>query len=88
VNGRRFAVAIVHDSALVRGITMAVAWFNPGIKAFSPAEFQQAALHANFYPQQMDRLMLRLARVHGAISPAIPWLTALLERSARRAATG
>lgn len=36
IAGRYYARAIVHRSALVRGVVLAVSWFAPGVKAFSP----------------------------------------------------
>lgn len=45
LRGRAPATAVVTRSALARGVVIAMGWFNPNIRAFSPDEIDQALRH-------------------------------------------
>src|SRR5688572_5713971 len=64
LNGRYYARAIVHKSALVRGVVAAVSWFSPGVKAFNPTAWPSAALHAGFRPDELPRVVRSARRLH------------------------
>jgi hypothetical protein len=81
LKGRPFARAIVHDSTLVRGILTAVSWFAPGVEAFSPACWQDAAVHAKFHRGEVPRLGRILSEMHAELSSPIPWFDAMLSQS-------
>lgn len=76
--GRHFARAIVHDSAVVRGVIAAVGWFAPGVQPFRPNEWRLAARHALFEPAELMALRARLSTLHGQLAAPIPWLEATL----------
>lgn len=80
VRGRYFARAIVHRSALVRGVVLAVSWFAPGVKAFSPWTWPAAAEHAHFKPEELANVALQVRRLHAGMSERIPWLDGALEQ--------
>jgi hypothetical protein len=78
LDGRRFARAVVHNSTLVRGIVKAVGWFAPGVEAFSPSQWRNAALHAQFEPWEVDALVPTLIRLHEQLDPPVPWFDDML----------
>jgi hypothetical protein len=80
LNGRYFARAIVHESALVRGVVAAVSWFAPGVQAFAPDAWPSAALHAGFRPEERASVARAVRRLHAGMTDGIPWLEAVLHR--------
>jgi hypothetical protein len=74
LDGRRFARAIVHRSAIVRGVVAAVGWFAPGVKAFEPAAWAAAAAHAGFRPEELPEVAAFVRRLHSTLKIKIPWL--------------
>jgi hypothetical protein len=74
LDGRYFARAIVHESAIVRGVVAAVGWFAPGVKAFSPCAWAAAASHARFATEQLPSVSTSVRRLHADMSQRIPWL--------------
>lgn len=72
--GRYFARAIVHESAMVRGVVAAVSWFAPGVKAFEPCAWPSAALHARFLPAELTRVASRARQLHARMGERITWL--------------
>jgi hypothetical protein len=80
VAGRYYARAIVHRSALVRGVVLAVSWFAPGVKAFSPWTWPAGAEHANFKPDELVNLASQVRRLHASMTERIPWLDGALEQ--------
>lgn len=82
IAGRYYARAIVHRSALVRGVVLAVSWFAPGVKAFSPWTWTSAAEHARFHPSDLPNLANQVRRMHASMAERIPWLDGALEQRA------
>lgn len=82
IGGRFFARAIVHRSALVRGVVLAVSWFAPGVKAFSPWTWTSAAEHARFRANELVGVANHVRRLHAGMSERIPWLDGALEQRA------
>lgn len=80
ISGRYFARAIVHRSALVRGVVLAVSWFAPGVKAFSPWTWPAAAEHARFKPDELVNVASQVKRLHAGMTDRIPWLDGALEQ--------
>jgi hypothetical protein len=80
VAGRYFARAIVHRSALVRGVVLAVSWFAPGVKAFSPWTWPAAAEHAHFKSDDLVNVASQVRRLHARMTERIPWLDGALEQ--------
>jgi hypothetical protein len=80
LDGRYFARAIVHESALVRGVVAAVSWFAPGVQAFSPDSWPSAALHAGFRPGELPGVVRSVRRLHAGMTDGVPWLEAVLHR--------
>lgn len=78
LKGRYFARAIVNDSTLVRGVIAAVGWFAPGVQAFRPGEWKQAAAHARFTPEELTALAARVRDMHRRMGRPIPWLETTL----------
>jgi hypothetical protein len=72
--GRHFARAIVHRSAIVRGVVAAVGWFAPGVKAFDPAAWAAAAAHAGFRTEELGAVVTNVRRLHSTMRDKIPWL--------------
>lgn len=72
--GRRFARAIVHRSAVVRGIVAAVGWFAPGVAAFHPNGWHAAAAHAGVTAGELERVARAVRHLHAGMSEKIPWL--------------
>jgi hypothetical protein len=87
LNGRHFSRAIVHQSALVRGVVAAVGWFAPGVKAFEPSAWTAAALHAGFPTNDLSRVASRVHRMHAEMPDPIPWLEQALGRQSKTGAT-
>ena len=80
VAGRYYARAIVHRSALVRGVVLAVSWFAPGVKAFSPWTWPAGAEHANFKADDLVNVASQVRRLHATMTERIPWLDGALEQ--------
>jgi hypothetical protein len=80
--GRYFARAIVHRSAIVRGVVAAVGWFAPGVAAFHPNAWQAAAAHAGIAPSELEHVERTVKRLHVALSEPIPWLEPVLDGAA------
>lgn len=80
ISGRYYARAIVHRSALVRGVVLAVSWFAPGVKAFSPWTWPAAAEHAHFKPDDLVNVASQVKRLHAGMTDRIPWLDGALEQ--------
>ena len=80
IGGRYYARAIVHRSTLVRGVVMAVSWFAPGVKAFSPWTWPAAAEHAHFKSDELVNLASQVKRLHAGMSERIPWLESALDQ--------
>jgi hypothetical protein len=79
LDGRYFARAIVHESAIVRGVVAAVGWFAPGVKAFSPPAWANAASHAKFTSDQLSNVTTQVRRLHAGMSQRIPWLEGAMD---------
>ena len=86
--GRYFARAIVHESAVVRGVVAAVGWFAPGVAAFRPDSWHAAAAHAGIAEGELGRVARAVRRLHASMSMPIPWLDAALDGGARPPSTG
>jgi hypothetical protein len=80
IGGRYYARAIVHRSALVRGVVLAVSWFAPGVKAFSPWTWPAGAEHARFKLDDLANVATRVRRLHAGMTERIPWLDGALEQ--------
>ena len=79
LSGRYFARAIVHRSAVVRGVVAAVGWFAPGVAAFRPDCWHAAAAHAGVAEGELERVARAVRRLHASMSVQIPWLEEALE---------
>ena len=79
LNGRYYARAIVHRSAVVRGVVAAVGWFAPGVVAFHPNSWHAAAAHAGIAADELDRVARAVRRLHATMSIVIPWLDEALD---------
>lgn len=79
LRGRYFARAIVHQSALARGVVAAVGWFAPGVAAFRPECWHAAAAHARIVPAELIRVERQLLRLNESLSTPIPWLESALD---------
>jgi hypothetical protein len=77
--GRYFARAIVHRSAIVRGVVAAVGWFAPGVAAFHPNAWHAAAAHAGILPAELELVERTVKRLHGTLGEPIPWLDTVLD---------
>jgi len=86
--GRYFARAIVHKSAVVRGVVAAVGWFAPGVAAFRPDCWHAAAAHAGVTEGELARVGRAVRRMHVSMSCPIPWLDEALEDGACPPSTG
>jgi hypothetical protein len=86
--GRYFARAIVHKSAVVRGVVAAVGWFAPGVAAFRPDSWHAAAAHAGMAQLELDRVARAVRRLHASLSAPIPWLDDALDGGACPPSTG
>jgi hypothetical protein len=79
LRGRYFARAIVHKSAIARGVVAAVGWFAPGVAAFRPECWHAAAAHARIVPAELDRVERQLVRMNASLATPIPWLSSALD---------
>lgn len=61
--GKPVKAAIVTSSQIVRGIVTALAWFNPGIKAFSPVRAPAALDYLGVPVEQRAALMRQVPRL-------------------------
>ena len=86
--GRYFARAIVHKSAVVRGVVAAVGWFAPGVAAFRPDSWHAAAAHAGMTEAELARVARAVRRMHGSMSAPIPWLDEALDGGSCPPSTG
>jgi hypothetical protein len=78
LRGRYFARAIVHRSAIARGVVAAVGWFAPGVAAFRPECWHAAAAHARFAPDELGRVERQARLMNGSLAAPIPWLSAAM----------
>jgi hypothetical protein len=69
MGGQMPKVAVLTHSRVSRGVTTALGWFKPGIKAFAPDQFDKAAAHLDLTDTERtlahkaaDRLQAQLAR--------------------------
>jgi hypothetical protein len=79
LGGQYFARAIVHRSAFVRGVVAAASWFSPGVAAFEPGEWEQAAHHAGFRKEELPDVARMVRRLHSNLGALIPWLDGALK---------
>lgn len=86
--GRYFARAIVHKSAVVRGVVAAVGWFAPGVAAFRPDSWHAAAAHAGMTEGELARVARAVRRLHASMSLHIPWLDEALDGGSCPPSTG
>jgi hypothetical protein len=61
LNGRSTPVAIVTNSAIMRGVMTALRWFNPQASAFAPSELSDAMAFLQI-PEHKQDTLLKIAR--------------------------
>jgi len=54
LEGRPVPGIVVSPNAMVRGVVTALAWFNPGIRAFSPDHFDDAVAYLELSPAEIE----------------------------------
>jgi len=52
--GRSVPNAVVSSAKLVRGVVMALSWFNPDLKVFAPKQMKEALRYLSIDDSQMD----------------------------------
>jgi hypothetical protein len=55
--------SVIADSPLVRGAVIALNWFNPSIKVFSPGQTDQAFKHLDLSPHEVKEVLATVARL-------------------------
>jgi len=63
--------AVFTRSAISRGITTAIGWFKPGIKAFDPDQFEKAARYLGLTDEESALARKTVERVERQLSRAI-----------------
>ena len=61
-------VAVMLDSRLARGAVTALSWFNPEIKPFNLAQFDEACNHLDIRGEMRARVRTVLAEMRAALS--------------------
>jgi len=63
LGGRQVPGVVISPSTFVRGVVTALAWFNPGLKAFAPEEFGKACQYLELSPAEIDEVWLTIDRL-------------------------
>jgi sugar (pentulose or hexulose) kinase len=80
LSGRTVRVAIITASSVGRGIVTALSWFNPMIRAFSPARLSDAIRYLELPQNTQDALRAQLK----SIAVALPEVAQLLQNTNQR----
>jgi hypothetical protein len=67
LGGRPGLGAVLSTSAMVRGVVTAFSWFNPQIKAFSPAEQNEAFKHLKLTPPEITEVTRTISRLEAEL---------------------
>ena len=67
LDGRQLNVSVVSDGTMVRGVVTAISWFNPMIKPFSPARWNEALTHGHATEAEGAIILADLERMDGEI---------------------
>jgi hypothetical protein len=54
MGGRMPMCAVISQSRVSRGVATAIGWFKPGIRAFTPEQFDQAARHLGLTDEERE----------------------------------
>jgi hypothetical protein len=54
LHGRQVPGIVISPSPFVRGVVTALAWFNPGLKAYSPDNFDDACRYLELTPDEIE----------------------------------
>jgi hypothetical protein len=84
-NGIVLPTAVVTPSPITRAIGVAVSWFNPNIRMFSPTELQDALGHLKLDPLASTPVLLAARELANALSIRRAQLDLSLEHRTRRA---
>lgn len=78
LEGRQVPGVVISPSALVRGVVTALAWFNPGLKAYPPERFEDAVAYLELSPIEIDRVWETLEKLRAQLDD--PSLKAIPKR--------
>ena len=72
LKGQKLPIAVLSDSALVRGVGTALRWFNPAVRVFAASALDGALEHLHLPPAQREPLRSALRELsHELASDAI-----------------
>lgn len=63
LSGRAGLCAVISDSAIVRGVVTALNWYNPMIKAYSPAQMEQAMHYLKVSGKQAQEALAMVGKL-------------------------
>lgn len=78
LEGRQVPGIVISPSALVRGVVTALAWFNPGIKVYSPEQFDDAVTYLELSPAEIETVWETLDKLRAQLDD--PTLRAIPKR--------
>lgn len=68
MKGTGISIAVVTDSALIRGVAMAVAFLGVQVRAFSPAQLESALSFLVVPPSRQGEIVRRVERLKGQLA--------------------
>jgi hypothetical protein len=63
IGGRQPPGVVISPSTFVRGVVTALSWFNPGLKAFAPEDFDKACHYLELSPSEIEEVWLAVDRL-------------------------
>lgn len=71
LKGREHPTAVVSDDRMVRGIVTAFSWFNSKIRAFSPANINEALDYLGVPPAEHDRVIAEAKKLRAVLDESL-----------------
>lgn len=63
IGGRQPPGVVISPSTFVRGVVTALSWFNPGLKAFAPEDFDNACKYLELSGSEIEEVWLTVDRL-------------------------
>ncbi len=63
LGGRQPEGVVISPSTFVRGVVTALSWFNPGLKAYPPEDFDKACQYLRLSPTEIEEIWLTIDRL-------------------------
>lgn len=74
----RHPIAVVNNSALVRGVITAISWMNPGIKPFAPNKWNEAVAYCGCSAESAVKLLAKMRVLQRELGRPVACLDAIV----------